>query len=122
MGEDEHRVLAEVGHDAVEIARAQCTVALEELLRSLSQRQKELPRDARLNIAVPRSQNTAFMHGFEKLVAVSIVDIHSDEHRAGRIESLVQRWCDLIWTLDAKAGCAEGFGIFHRIDRAEIGS
>ena len=40
------------------------------------------------------------MHFFEELNAVSIVDIHSNENRSGRIEGLVQRWRNLIGWLD----------------------
>jgi hypothetical protein len=50
------------------------------------------------------------VHIFEKLDAVSIVDLHSDEHWAGGIEGFVQRWRNFIGVLDAKTGCAERLG------------
>jgi hypothetical protein len=45
--------------------------------------------------------------------------VHSDQHRAWRVESLVQRWCYFIRALNLEAGCTKGLGILHVIDRAK---
>ena len=59
------------------------------------------------------------MRNFEQLHAVAIVDMHSDEHGTWRVEGLAQSRCDFVGVLNLEAGCSEGFGILHVIDRAK---
>jgi hypothetical protein len=61
-------------------------------------------------------------HLVEQTFWVSIVDVYSDEHRAGRIEGFAQDRCNFIRMLNSKAGGAESFGVFDVIDRTKINS
>src|SRR5580700_649342 len=68
---------------------------------------------------IAQSLNTAFVHCFEQLHAVAIVDVHPDEYRPWRVESLVERWRYFVRVLNLEAHCTEGFGILHVIHRAK---
>jgi hypothetical protein len=59
---------------------------------------------------------------FKQLDIVSIVDMYSNEHRAGCIEGLTQGWCNFIGLLNLEAGGAEGFGVLDVIHRTKIHS
>ena len=62
------------------------------------------------------------MDVFKQLDVVSIVDVYSNEHRAGRIEGLAQGWCNFIGLLNLEAGGAESFGVLDVIHRTKINS
>ena len=57
---------------------------------------------------------------FKEFVIVAIIDVNSNEHRAGCVEGLLEHWGDLVWSLNHEAVCPECFRIFHRIDWAEL--
>jgi hypothetical protein len=60
--------------------------------------------------------NAGFVDHLEKLNIVPVIDLNTDDHWPGQIESSLQYWGDLIRGADHQTLGAERLGVFDQTD------